>query len=239
MKLARYHDGDMYLPVDVYARGSQQVVLIGMIHVAPEAFYRKVRFLLEDYDERDYRILIEGMGRLEGDDFGLREFDRGLLEHYEKLRDRSILINTMMAEATGMVTQLAAFPDWAQWERADLSALEMMRLRGMQPIPPMDERIIAAFAEFLAKPRAQSAIYSFVKLMPRVLAALWPLNSMLGSLVLHHRNRHAVLKALETPANAVLPWGAAHLPGMGKLLAQNGFALENRTWLLAFPGRDS
>lgn len=239
MKLATYHDGDMYLPVDAYRRGRQQIVLIGMIHVAPEEFYRKVRFLLEDYDERDYRILIEGMGRLDGDDFGLREFDRGLLEHYEKLRERSILINTMMAEATGMVTQLAAFPDWGHWERADLSALEMMRLRGKQPIPPMDERIIASFAELLARPRAQSAIYSFVRSTPRLLAALWPLHSVLGSLVLHHRNRHAILKALETSANAVLPWGAAHLPGMGKLLVQNGFERESRTWLLAYPGRSS
>jgi hypothetical protein len=138
-----------------------------------------------------------------------------------------------------MVTQLDAFPDWRQWERADLSALEMMRLRGVRPLPPMDEHIVASFAELLTRPRAQSAIYSFVRSMPRMLAILWPLHSMLGSLVLHHRNRHAILKALETPANAVLPWGAAHLPGMGKLLVQNGFERENRTWLLAYPGRSS
>jgi hypothetical protein len=239
MQLACYRDGDMYLPVDVYRRGTQEVVLIGMIHVAPAEFYRRVRALLEGYDECGYRVLIEGMGRLDGDDFDLREFDRGLLEHYEQLRERASLLNGMMAGATGMVTQLDAFPDWVQWERADLSALEMMRLRGVRPLPPMDERVITAFAEFLAKPRARSAVYRFIRSTPRLLAALWPLHSMLGSLVLHHRNRHAVLKALETPQNAVLPWGAAHLPGMAKLLVQNGFARESRSWVLAYPGRDS
>ena len=239
MQLAKYFNGDMYLPVDTYRRGRQVIVLIGMIHVAPAEFYQRVRHLLEAFDKADYRILIEGMGRVEGDDFGLREFDRGLLEHYEQLRDRANLINGMMAGATGMVTQLDAFPDWRQWERADLSALEMMRLRGVKPMPPMDERIVAAFADFLARPRAQSAVYGFVKLMPRLLAALWPLHSMLGSLVLHHRNRHAVLKALETPQSAVLPWGAAHLPGMGALLRQNGFELSDRSWVLAYPGRPS
>lgn len=237
MKLATYHDGDMYLPVDSYWRDGQEVVLVGMIHVAPPEFYGQVRWLLERYDEAGYRILIEGMGRVEGDDFGLSAFDRSLLEHYETLRDRANLINSMLAGATGMVTQLDAFPDWKQWERADLSALEMMRLRGIKPLPPMDERVTAAFADFLAKPRAQTAVYAFVRAMPRLLAALWPLHSMLGSLVLHHRNRHAVLRALETRQHAVLPWGAAHLPGMGKLLMQNGFSLDDRSWVLAYPGR--
>lgn len=239
MQLAKYFDGDMHLPVETYRRGRQEIVLIGMIHVAPAEFYQRVRHLLECYDEADYRILIEGMGRVADDDFGLGEFDRGLLEHYEQLRERASLINSMMAGATGMVTQLDAFPDWRKWERADLSALEMMRLRGIKPIPPMDERVISAFAELLAKPRAQEAIYRFVKSMPRMLAALWPLHSMLGSLVLHHRNRHVILNALSTKANAVLPWGAAHLPGMGKLLRQNGFELAEQSWVLAYPRRDS
>lgn len=237
MKLATYRDGDMYLPVDTYRRAGQDVVLLGMIHVAPAAFYEKARTLLEHFDERGYRILAEGMGRVEGDDFELREFDRGLLEHYEQLRERARLINSMLAGATGMVTQVDAFPDWQQWERADLSALEMMRLRGIKPMPPMDERVVAAFADWLARPRSKALIYSFVRSTPRMLSILWPLHSLLGSLVLHHRNRHAILHALEIPQNAVLPWGAAHLPGMGKLLVQNGFELADRSWLLAYPGR--
>lgn len=235
MKLATRRDGDMYLPVDTYRRGRQEIVLIGMIHIAPAAFYDRVRELLDAYIECDYRILAEGISRFEGDDFGLREFDRRLLAAFDKMRDRSRLFGSVIANATGMVTQLDAFPDWRQWECGDLSALERMRLQGLREVPPVTAETVEAMREKLGEPEGARAAYRLFQLLPTVMGALWPVNAVLGSVVLHHRNRFAILKALEAPVSAVLPWGAAHLPGMGKLLERNGFERESRAWLLALP----
>jgi hypothetical protein len=232
VKLARYHDGDMYLPVDVYRRDGQEVTLIGMIHVAPADFYDRVRTLIDAHTERGDRILVEGIAYI-GDDAGLGEHDQELIARYKLLRERANMISEMVAEATGMITQLAAFPRWMEWELADVTALEMMRLRHVPAPPDLDPLMESEIRRVLNKPRVSRGAYWLVKTTPALAAALMPLRVLADGVVLHHRNRVAVLKTLERAENAVLPWGAAHLPGMGKLLAHNGFSHVDRTWNLA------
>lgn len=61
---------------------------------------------------------------------------------------------------------------------------------------------------------------------------------VLGSLfraILIPRNKFAVYSALATSGDVALFWGAAHLPGMTRLLKREGFRVVDSSWWLAIP----
>lgn len=238
MKLARYHRGDAYLPVETYLRGEQEVTLIGMMHVAPAAFFERVAELLAAYEARGDRILVEGIDL--GDPLHaewLSSFDMAQVRRYRRMRDSSQKVTRLVAEMTGMLCQLNAFPRWKEWERGDITGLELMRLRGLPPVADLPDGTEEILRRGLARPRVARWTYGFFRLVPALSSLLRPFRARGGkySVILDHRNRVAMLSVLSSPASAVLPWGAAHLPGMATLLLGNGFELVSRSWLLALP----
>jgi hypothetical protein len=241
VKLAQYHRGDAYLPVDTYRRGAHEITLIGMVHIAPQPFFASVGELLDQHVERGDRVLVEGVGVYDPDEHPadhLSEFDQALMAEYGRLKESQAAFIRMMAEGLGVVSQLEAIPHWFGWERADIDALQMMRLSPGMRATEIDPDAEAALRwAFEHKPRVARAIYDLLRNVPRLALLTGPFQAMgtRGSVVLSHRNRVAILEALSSKRNAVLPWGAAHLPGMGKLLRGNGFEHVNRSWLLAMP----
>lgn len=180
-----------------YRRGEQRVYLVGMIHLADREFYRRV---LEGIAEPGTAVLIEGVRN-----------DRGAAD----LR----LSHGPLAESLGLAAQedhlilpaddgievIRADVDLADFSPETIALLsEAMRVFGQDSA----REALLAYLELLREPRSTADVESFWRE------------------VVHDRDAHVfgeLERALTSYARAVLPWGAAHMPGLESRLLEAGF----------------
>lgn len=150
----------------------------------------------------------------------------------EEMNLRSRVLNGAAAHA-GLTLQRVGLPIREGWMNLDVTQVELMRMRGAAELTRRSWQDTARrwselpFNELGRRAHFAMRNQGWLAMFP-VLAG--PRRERKA--ILEYRNAVGVNAALAaSPAHqpVVLLWGAAHLPGMGELLAVNGFDLVGHT----------
>jgi hypothetical protein len=237
LKATRHRDGNLELPtVTLLSPRGARVDFIGMIHLAPQRAWEEVIDLIKARTDDGALVLREGVGRLSDEELdSLSAPQRRATESLTRVAS----ISKHVASSIGLVHQgdVDLFAADAEVKSGDVSVLEMARAHplGVWPwLPVLLTRLEAAleteaFRESLKKAVLERSGFKAPKVPARF--ALWLTTGLQGSVILESRDDALVANVLEhSSRDLVLPWGAAHLPGVvGQLLAY-GYHFEALTW---------
>lgn len=207
------------------------MVLLGVSHVAEASFWEEVAALVADKESAGSQVHYEMVENDTGEAMKLG------------------LDVRRFAQAAGMVFQKDGLPYPDHWLRTDMSLSEYLshgnpaKIQKALDREDQNEDDLDLLSSYEGLPLLARRF--FVYGMP-VLHRLFWLKDHLGgksSLGISHkitidaRNKIGVDAALSAESNVVAIWGAAHLPGMGKLLEQAGFIETDRRWLVSVDAR--
>lgn len=214
-RVMRTTRNSLQAPMEVWTNGSRLIHLIGMSHVADPRFYADTARILAELEEDGAVVYAEGVRYADG-----------------TVPGRKILETLVIHEIFGdLVHQTIALPNQKRWRNVDLTVEELL-----------DHSDDPVALEMLISPNLsvhdrRSATTVGALMRP----ALVPVLSLAGRFagagriahehaVLDLRNELVLDAVLAEDHDAVLIWGAAHLPGMGRILAAAGYELVARTW---------
>lgn len=231
----------------------KRVVMVGAMHVADREYFEKLRdFVAAEESAADGTVLYEAMRDADGpppddDRSPAATLERG----FAGLRD----LYRYMAANTGRAMQYDILRPRAGWINTDMTRREVAKrsaetwlirflsttgildaiakaigLAGGVPKPPARPDFAASFQMDISMRATHLSIplNALLTLLPK---RATPLHT-----IVNERNEAAVegiLEALTRTDNVVSIWGAAHLPGIGRLLKRCGFAVTRRNvkWL--------
>ncbi|WP_253838759.1 hypothetical protein [Actinokineospora globicatena] len=225
--------GDLHTAVQTWTRAdTHPIILIGLCHVGETDYYAAVERILDTH--LDAEVLCEGAVR-EQPPPALTPRERDRLAHLDGWGLRRPL--EWAAAATGLQLQSRGLTRREHWRTADVMAVDLLRVSGHL------RRVDLPDADDMSWPDGLQA-----RLAARVLRRLlihgcrWShltasRSTRLG--IVDWRNINAITQALRIVHDSpvLLPWGAGHLSGMGRLLALNDFTLAHTQWLRAISKR--
>jgi hypothetical protein len=243
-RFVRKHGGSLEVAVHTWtrARDEARIVLVGMCHFADRGFYTGVLDLVGTEVERHgAQVQYERVGKSS-------ELELAFLHECERttildLRERSRKQVELLTSHSDLVYQSSVIdPVAAGWHRnVDISDVDMVRMLGLvhrldRVVPDTLDDLSPGVSRFLARVGAWQirnlSLFTWV-----------PSGGSRDMVFMDWRNLVAVKAMLEHVGGAergravVAPWGAAHLPGMGDLLARNHFELTGARWLRAIDGK--
>jgi len=224
------------------------VTLVGTMHVADQEYFEELYDLVDtEESELDAAILYE---RVRKDKEALRDDDVSPSATLERAFGSLHSLYRYMAAATGRAMQMDVLCPQDTWTNTDMTGREVAKRsaetwvvqylimtgvlerivktgglkRGIPQPPPQPY--------FLASYQAEVSMRAMHLTVPlQALLLLLPKQATPVHIILTERNEIAVegiLEALAYTNNVVSIWGAAHLPGIGKLLKRRGFALSRK-----------
>ena len=226
----------------------KRVVLVGTMHVADREYFEELNDLI-DAEERDVdsTILYE---RVRKNEEPLPDGDRSPAALLERAFGGLHGLYRYMAAATGRAMQMDVLCPRDSWINTDLTGREVARRsaetwvvqylsmtgvldrvakiarpKGGIPKPPQQPYFVASYQSEVS----MRAMHLSVPL--QALLLLLPKQATPIHTILTERNEVAaegIMKALTDSDNVVSIWGAAHLPGIGKLLKRHGFVLSRK-----------
>jgi hypothetical protein len=213
----RYKRG-LEVATDTYEKDGRTVTLIGVSHIADKDFWATTQALISDREAEGASVHYELIER-----------------DIEGPRQRTFDMKTL-APVLGMQFQFDGLNYKDSWTRTDMTASEFLAhatRRG--PKAPTEEQLAEVLRVIGGSDKRRRVTRWF---MMRLLLAVryLPLPGPMGvplSIVLGVRNLIAAKAALEASGDVVAIWGAAHLPGIGKILRDHGFVRTAREWTTA------
>lgn len=211
----RYKSG-LQAATDTYEKDGRTVTLVGVSHVADKSFWATVQQLIS-----------------------AKEAD-GAAIHYERVLNDvegphlPTLDMKTIAPAIGMQFQWSGINyKEDSWIRTDMTWSEAVaHATRNEPTPPHPEQIKQVLNFIGGTPRRRRITRQIASLLITLLVKL-PFSGPQGiprSIILDHRNEIAAKAALEATGDVVAVWGAAHLPGIGRILTGHGFTHTAREW---------
>ena len=206
----------------------RSVTLIGVQHIATQESWDRDIATLRQMEADGTHIFLEGVRPVEGtvtDDEWTRV--AALAEFAQT--------SAVLAEVTGLIFQKDAFEAAeTTWTPYDVSILDIVRelkprtVRRIQKISQMDTEALKS------QPELVLAILRLLPSMPGFLSLV--LSGDLSKHIVKRRNEYAVEGVLLSSASdRALYWGAAHLPGMVKLLRERGYNITSEEWRVVLP----
>lgn len=212
----------------------QLVTIAATFHVAEAAFYEQLTALVTRLEAAGAVIYSEGLG-LAGEKEWAAEtaVERAARnDHFGDLRRRY----QAMGDYLGWVPQ--RFPDMPSWRNVDMTDLEFIKRaepQGMRSVSALEQRMGVAVG-----PQAIGAIMAIAVRLDAAdrFGLLARLRRMTGGdgfrravdVVVGERNR-LLLAALAPGEDAVLVWGAGHLPGLAAGLRTAGYRRQATEWV--------
>jgi len=218
---------------------NQVVKLYGMIHVGQLGYYEEIDHALVADMQDGHTILYEKV--TPPTDEELKKFTKEERQLHEAMKGLGAH-QTEMAKTLGLVHQMDAIELREEWVHSDLTQIEFIRLLiaakltrfvlrmfGMANRAGRRFDIIGRLFEWALQSHVAVALVAMLLMLPKY--------RKFKSIILDKRNEVAhegIMKALQTSNRASATWGAAHLPGMSDMLADQGFALTDTEWRTAF-----
>ncbi len=221
---------------------NQMVKLYGMIHVGQPDYYDEISHALTADMQDGHIILYEKV--TPPTDEELKQYSKEERQLYEAMKGLGAH-QKQMAETLGLVHQMDQIKLREEWVHSDLTQIEFIRLLIAAKLTNF---VIRMFGQVNRAARRFDIIGKLFEtaLRTHVLVALFAMLLMLPkyrkfkSVILDKRNEvghEGIMKALQTSKRVSATWGAAHLPGMSDMLADEGFALTDTKWRTAFAFR--
>jgi len=205
----------------------KRIILVGTMHIGEARYYAELSQMVNNLGVNScvhFEKVIPDLS------------DASMLEKEVLERiDLSALGMTLreFASPLGWSYQLDEFMLPNSARNHDITAVELLRGLGEKRL-----REIVASKELFSPDKSIAEVGSLLRrtlrLSPITLRVLKITRSPIYRVLIRQRNIHALRQALvdiEEYDTIALVWGAAHLPGMGQLLAQNGYRCESRNLL--------
>lgn len=241
---SRFREDAFQTPVAAYSGpgGSPAVTVIGTVHVGDPAYYEAVRNRAAALESAgslvQYETLADAPGRqwaaASPDELAARDALRLFLGQLDDC-------TRLAAPHLGLVPQETGLRYGPAWERADITDLELIRAAGPEAVIRASEAAGKARRLACGHPdpgRLYAAMLALsLRAGParRLLPAREP--RAFRQAVVGRRSRHAI-GSLPPGRDAVLIWGAGHVPGLDAMLRRAGYRRRSLDWLTAgrFPG---
>ena len=219
----------------------RRVTLVGMIHVALASYYDAVNALIAEHEAGGGVILYEGLGSLSEDEVNqLSPRERSI---YRTLVPLHALYAAFAARLDLAFQEKAIHYDRGRWVHADLPLRELLRRWADSGAPMLPLGDLAADKLNVPEGSFARGLTGFMLLQtPLMLSAVTHLRgwvrplARLSELLISDRNRAALdaLEATDPKADAVILYGAGHVPDLIEGLERRGFREANRRWLTAY-----
>lgn len=221
----------------------QSVVLFGMIHIGRSDYYEQIGNRINLEEQAGHPILYEQVKPpTPEEEAELSSAEQVILEVFRRFG----LVQRLIAWLIGAKHQLIALAPSNTWIHSDLTAREFAQLL-------MQGNTAQRFISIIGWLETIAAMLSSVPLVGQIIGWLIrsaytlllliavliysPARRRLKHIILDQRNGVAfqgIMKALAKKDRVISIWGAAHLPGIGQLLQQEGFVLTQVEWYTAF-----
>lgn len=223
----------------VNQKNGTECILIGMIHLGKESYYKTVQSLVGKY-ENSHKILYEGI-RLDGYGYSkeMSQKERTALEGVE----RAQFLNARILKIFDLQNQLKALNISNSWTNVDISLKDYIirkeESKGMYLSKNKFEKYIY-FLDIIDSLMIRKIVIHYV---PRILFGSIMLAIILMAIKVGY-NKNApssrdllaieAIKKHGTNCNTVALWGARHLETIPALLKKEGYEERSRIWLTAY-----
>jgi hypothetical protein len=234
MKYGRRTSNQLLLPILTFRHPDTEhtIRLVGVMHAASAESWADLNQRLRDLDAAGNVTLLEGIRK--PTDAEMEEAGPELRQRVADLRYISEATKDFV-HALGLTYQHEGLVKPARARNADLTILELARHADSDAIA---KGVVAAKKQGIdvtddtgAQVASWVVFQIFATLIGTPIRAFLPAAKYLPeNLVIQERNAIAIGLALQERSDVVLPWGAAHLPGMVKLLRHNGYRRVDTTW---------
>jgi hypothetical protein len=222
----------------------RRVTLLAVVHVGRREYFAEIQRLLADHEAAGGIILYEGIGSLSAAEIlELPPRERAVYRTLAPLHE----LYGSFARALDLVFQGDALRyERARWLNADIPLRELLRrwADSGAPLLPLGEPGRAGLS-LPSSPLSRAMMALTLLQTPMMLTVLNRLHAYvpaigkLRELLLSDRNRAAldVLEASPPDRDALILYGAGHMPGLRDGLERRGYVDCGRRWLTAFTVR--
>lgn len=231
----------LYSPVVRFEnqQSGRRVTVVATVHIGPAAYYEQLRALIDEMESAGAVVCYESAGPVTNQEWAAAAAEeraawdgerRAHLDHIEATR-----------RYFGWADQWTALGNPASWRNADMAHLEFVRRAGPENLlirqshaedftglrPDQRE----AFAAGVYAVGVRLAQFAWFGLLVRLGARLvGDAARRIDEAVFAERNSHA-LASLPADSDAVLVWGAGHLPGLAAGLRKAGYRRRDTSWV--------
>lgn len=222
----------------------REVVLVGMMHVGGGQYFKDVQGVIDSLSK--HRILFEAVGKLSAQERKkLNKREKKILNQFETMSKNSDIFR----EFIGFQDQRKGLAYDSSWVRTDMDMFALIKKFSHARINPISTGTKKGKLNKFFK-GSDSSDRAITKWLLGYLLTLLPLFLILSRLmcfvmrrsrltyqvIIEERNLIAVngIARYTEVSNIVSIWGAAHLPGMIKLLGKLGFREVQRKWITVF-----
>lgn len=205
------------LPEITLCKDTRQIRLIGVMHLADRAVWDALKTLLRQETARAASIQFEAIRPV-----------RRLNQDETQAARRRRALHRYLGLTLGMQYQTDAIAPGADWVHADLTDIELRSVANI-PIAQIPAGAGSMLSGIGQLPIARSQRSRRVLMMASVaVAQLVPYLSTNSDAIVTARNRVAVRSALQSTSPRIISiWGAAHLPGIARLLVRDGWSVSS------------
>jgi hypothetical protein len=240
VKYSRTTKAGLEVPRYTYThpKTGETVVLSGVIHLAVSDFWEQIDRQLTEATDAGYIVQLEGVAKADPARTISDEVRNAM-----NAMSRLIGLPKTVASLLGLVYQTEGLKD-LPYEKVDMNIVDVLeamspehleRLANKGAEEPLDIESLKENIEIVGPIllwvfRNLGRISLAMKFMP------WVKYPMDDKAVLGKRNEYAISHAVTSEGDhKYLLWGAAHIPGMDKLLKQHGYKRTGVDWLVAIP----
>ncbi len=242
MKMLRVRRGVLQTPIIRYGHRNtgHTVTLVGTIHIGEVFYYETLHAMVTGLEAAGAVVFYESIGQAAEEEWAAADAS----ERATRGASRAIGENNVrrVCRSLGWVEQGAAFTFAPSWRNADMTDLELVRLARPEALRGLREDLADVFgSSSLAQDQADAFAGAAAAVVFRLVSldrfdrlrriATWDEASRhFDHVTVAERNARALAR-LPSGDDAVLLWGAGHLPGLAAGLKETGHRREAATWV--------
>jgi hypothetical protein len=242
MRKLRVRRGVLQTPVIRYGHRAtgRSVTLVGTAHIGEASYYKRLHATVTQLEAAGAVVCYEWVRPAAEEDWvaataserAARDAPRAMGEGNFRRLCRSL----------GWVEQGAVFMWAASWRNVDMTDLELVRAARPEVVRGVGEDLADAFGSpSLAQDQADALAGAAAAVVFRLVSLDWfdrmqqmatwdDASRHFSHVQIEGRNARA-LESLPSDTDAVLLWGAGHLPGLAAGLTERGYRRQGTTWV--------
>jgi hypothetical protein len=223
----------------VHPKSGRRVTVIATVHIGPAVYYGQLRTMIKEMESAGAVVCYEGPGPAPKQEWvAASDEERAALDGEQRMLPE---FSKAAGRYFGWVDQWTALGGSPSWRYEQGSSLAYVRRAGTQellsrqrgfgtPFMGLTQDQQDAFMGGLYAVAVRLEQFGWFALLRHLLARLVGGAARTDDVVADERTRH-VLASLPADSDAVLPWGADHLPGLAAGLRKAGYRRRETTWV--------
>lgn len=212
----------------------REVILVGACHISDQDYFSNVQFFLDSHEKKGYKILFEMVGAVSRKEKKmLVGRARRLFYGFNKLFGYIGQIPVLLG-ATYQKTGIKYSDSWINTDISIGDLVKRLAAAGVKPFQVPDVDMTNATVQMVLRLFFNYGMGNIMAVMT-IMPLICKRDNGFQSVILDYRNEVAVQGIVDhIDHNVISFWGAAHLPGMVKLLQKHGFKEVRKEWIPAY-----